>query len=165
MPQRLSDETLSELVPDIKNWNNGHGIDLESWAGYMGTMELAIAFGELFWPDFFEYRSCIFRGSGLTKTDNQRFERTLQSLNGNLASMEGLRNHIHVWDIFPRAAEDPQPTREQCLYLARLLREMWETKLNREFSQRKFHVVVNEDDEEGDFQVTFFEIRDDGSAK
>lgn len=159
MPQRLSPVPLAELVPETQLWNEGNGIDLESWIGFRGNMELAIGFGELFWPDYLEVNGCIFRASDVDEQDAEWYERTLRSLDGDETRLEKLRNHLHIWDLFPRDATEPPPTRIQCLYLARLLREMWEAKLRREFPDRDIQVIVNDQDEEGDFQITFFQNR------
>lgn len=55
MPQRLSDVPLADLIPETREWNEGRGIDLESWIGCVGSFEHAIAYGEIFWPDFAEH--------------------------------------------------------------------------------------------------------------
>lgn len=159
MPQRLADVPLSELVPDTKKWNSGAGISLECWIYSSGTIEVAIALGEMFWPDYFEFDNCVFRGDASHEEKIRKsYPETLLSLKNDRAKVERLLNHLHVWDIFARAAGDPQPSRDQCLYLARLLREMWEGKLQRDFPERSFKVVVNEEGAaaaDGDFQVTF----------
>ena len=59
MPQRLSDVPLAQVVPETQRWNDGHGIDLLSWIGCVGNIEHAIAYGELFWPEFVEFDGCI----------------------------------------------------------------------------------------------------------
>lgn len=161
MPQRLSNVPLAELVPETQHWNQGTGIDLRAWAAYAGNIELAIAMGELFWPEFVEFDDCVFRDYSHKQPDWGWYEKTLRSLDGNRRSVEALRNHVHIWDVFVRKAGESAPTRDQCLYLARLLREMWEAKLLFEFPARHVQVVVNENDPEGDFQVTFFQQRDE----
>ena len=60
MPQRLSDVPMADLVPETRDWNNGLGIDLESWIGCTGGFEQAIGYGELFWPEFLEMDGCVF---------------------------------------------------------------------------------------------------------
>ena len=127
-------------------------------------MELAIAFGESFWPDFFEYDGCVMRGAGPDGQFVKIHARNLALLKGDRQAVETLRNHLHVHDQFSRTAGDPQPTRDQCRYLARLLREMREAKLARELPVRTFRVVVNDDlmaADDGDFQLTFCHVRED----
>ena len=136
MPQRLSNVPLADLVPETKLWNNGHGIDFETFAGYHGSFELAIAFGEIFWPAFFEFEGCVFRGESADEQFMKSYKHNLRSLKDDRQAVEMLHNHLHVWDLFPSTAGDPQPTRDQCLYLARLLRETWEAKLSRDFPNR-----------------------------
>jgi hypothetical protein len=51
-------------------------------------------------------------------------------------------NHRHILDLFQ---PERQPTLEQILYLGRALREMWEAKLRRDFSARRFVVGFEEE--------------------
>ncbi|XZE51503.1 hypothetical protein SH139x_003158 [Planctomycetaceae bacterium SH139] len=162
MPQRLSNVPLADLVPETKLWNDGRGIDLETFAAYHGSFELAIAFGELFWPAFFEFEHCVFRGTGPNEDFMKAYAHNMRFLKNDAQAVEVLHNHLHIWDLFPVGAGDPQPTRNQCLYLARLLRELWESKLSRDFPDRTFCVTVNEEgaaEAEGDYQLTFCQSR------
>lgn len=162
MPQRLSNVPLADLVPETKLWNDGHGIDLETFAADHGSFELAIAFGQFFWPEFFEFENCVFRGTAPDEQFMKPYARNLQSLKNDAQAVEMLHNQLHIWDLFSIGAGDPQPTRDQCSYLARLLREIWESKLTRDFPGRTFNVVVYEDGAaaaDGDFQVAFCQSR------
>jgi len=50
------------LIPELKDWNNGKGIDPESWVGCEGNFRLAIAYSLIFWPEFNEVDGMIFWG-------------------------------------------------------------------------------------------------------
>jgi hypothetical protein len=63
-------------------------------------------------------------------------------------------NHAHVVDLIE--GQDGGPSDEQLVYVGRLLREMWESKLAREFPDRKFFVHFEEEgDSVYDFVVDF----------
>lgn len=41
-----------ELIPDAKLWNNGQGVDPESWIWMTGNYDFAVGYSFLFWPEF-----------------------------------------------------------------------------------------------------------------
>jgi hypothetical protein len=51
----------SSLIPELADWNNGNGIDLGSWIGHMGDLNLAIGYSTLFWPKFVLFEDLILR--------------------------------------------------------------------------------------------------------
>src|SRR4051812_43508322 len=124
MPERLSDVPMADLIPETRDWNNGSGIDIRSWIRCVGSIEHAIGYGELFWPEFTELDGCVFFAS-VTEEGYRGF---MQGAGGNKRAVEAVMNHRHVLDLFVS-----EPSREQVVYLGRLLREMWAAKLARDF--------------------------------
>jgi hypothetical protein len=51
----------NKLIPELPHWNNGQGISVRNWLRCIGNYEYAIAYAELFWPDFVEHDGCILR--------------------------------------------------------------------------------------------------------
>ncbi|MCI0642767.1 MAG: hypothetical protein L0Y72_27465 [Gemmataceae bacterium] len=155
MPQRLSDVSLADLIPETRAWNGGNGIDLADWIGCVGSFEHAIAYGELFWPDFVEHDGCVFF-AGFSEESYRGF---MQQTNGNRQAVEAVMNHRHILDLFSRP--ELSPTREQVVYLGRLLKEMWAAKLHRDFPGRQFVVSFDEGPSGNllDYEVTFFQDR------
>ena len=153
MPQRLSDVPLADLIPETRAWNDGRGIDLDAWIGCVGSFEHAIAYGELFWPDFTEHDGCVFF-AGFSEESYQGF---MEQTSGNRQAVEAVMNHRHILDLFRRP--ELEPTRAQVVYLGRLLKEMWAAKLQRDFPGKRFVVSFSEEDLEDllDYQVTFFQ--------
>jgi hypothetical protein len=151
MPQRLSDVLMTDLVPETQAWNDGKGIDLEAWIGCEGRLEYAIAYGELFWPDFTEHDGCVFF-AGFNEDSYRGF---MQQTGGNRQAVEAVMNHSHIIDLFPGS----RPAREQVVYFGRLLREIWATKLAHNFPDRKFVVSFTEEPSEDllDYEVTFYQ--------
>lgn len=150
MPQRLSDVPMVDLVRETRDWNGGRGVELLSWIGVVGSVEHAIAYGELFWPEFVEFDGCVFF-AGVTESSYRGF--TAQTA-GDKRAVEAVLNHRHILDLFQFA----QPSREQVVYLGRLLREVWAAKLTRDFPGRRFVVSFEEGcDSLLDFQVYFYQ--------
>jgi hypothetical protein len=153
MPQRLSDIPLADLVPEIRKWNGGKGIDLYSWIQCVGTIETAIAFGELFWPEFTAFDGCIFFAS-FSELSYRGF---LEQCTGNKNAVEAVMNHRHIVDLF--AQEEPRPAKEQVIYLGRLLKEIWAAKLHRDFPECRIVVSFPEGpfDDLLDYEITFYQ--------
>ncbi len=151
MPQRLSDIPMAELVPEARHWNGGQGIAPGSWIGFVGRVDHAIAYGEWFWPEVIEIDGCVFL-SGATEEGYLSF---LQGAGGDKRAVEAVMNHRHIYDLFMGA----EPTREQAVYLGRLLQETWAAKLARDFPGRRFEVSFPEGEtgEDPDYQVTFYQ--------
>jgi hypothetical protein len=153
MPQRLCDVELASLVPETKAWDNGQGIGLREWIYSVGSFEHMIAYGELFWPVFVEHDGCILRAAGF---DEESYLGFLQQTGGNKRAVEMVINHVHITDLIYAFVAVPTP--EQQVYLGRLIKEMWEAKLAREFPGREVIVSFNEKDEDNkDYQVTVYQ--------
>lgn len=159
MPQRLSDVPLSDLVPETQEWNDGQGIDLLSWVGCVGGIELAIGYGELFWPDFVEFDGCIFFDFAFSE---ENFRGWMKQTNDDRRAVEAVINHQHILDLF--SGSEHEPTRQQVVYLGRLLRDIWSAKLQRDFPGRQIVVSFPEGDFESllDYEISFYQERVDG---
>lgn len=158
MPQRLTDVDLASLVPETRTWNNGKQIDLAWWIRTLGSFEHMIAYGELFWPDFEEYDGCVFR-AGITEKNYRGF---MAQVGNNKGAVEAVLNHVHICDLVHKPGS---PTDAQAIYLGRLLKEMWEAKLAREFPDRRFVVHFEEQGESSyDFELTFHQVWDETPA-
>lgn len=48
------------MKAELAAWNNGDGIDLESWISCEGRFSFAVGYASIFWPAFtlFEASSC-----------------------------------------------------------------------------------------------------------
>jgi hypothetical protein len=42
----------ASMIQELSAWNNGKGIDLESWTGCSGNFKLAVGYSTIFWPKF-----------------------------------------------------------------------------------------------------------------
>lgn len=152
MPQRLSNVPIGDLVPETRDWNAGSGINVADWIGCVGSVEHAIGYGELFWPDFIELDGCVF----FAGVNEESYRGFMTQTGGDRRAVQAVLNHRHVLDLFAGA----DPTREQVVYLGRLLREIWSAKLAHDFPDRRFVVSFPEEGCEGllDYEVTFFQV-------
>jgi hypothetical protein len=66
-------------------------------------------------------------------------------------------NHRHITDIFLNS--EFKPNRDIVLYVGRLLKDTWQTKLNRDFPDRKITVSFPEDFSEDlvEYEISFFQ--------
>ena len=141
---------FNTLIPEIKDWNNGKGIDIDSWIQCMANHKILVGCSRILWPDFVERDGCIFLAS-----QEPTYRGYLTRVQGNKKVAEATTNHIHILHLF--GAE--MPSRELVLHVGRLLKEIWQVKLNHDFPGRKITVSFpNEDDLELiDYEITFFQ--------
>ncbi len=144
------------LIPELKRWNNGAGIDIDSWIGCVGNYEQLIGYAHLLWPDFIEHDDCIFFADGFTEENYHAF---MDRTQGNKQAVETVMNHQHIMALFCSA--EPRPSREMILYVGRLLKEVWQAKLNRDFPNRKITVSFpeNYEDDLMNYEVSLFQER------
>ena len=83
---------FNHLIPELKDWNNGKGIDIESWIGCIGNFQEAIGYSVIFWPTFVEIEGCIVREC--VPRDNVL--QWLKQCKGDCKSAEAMINHFHI---------------------------------------------------------------------
>lgn len=133
-----SDIDFAKLIPELPAWNNGAGISVESWVGCSGSLDLAVGYSRLFWPEFTEYESCVFF-AGFSIDSYRGF---MEQCKGDRRSVETVMNHRHVFDYFSH--NGGSASEAQIIYLGRILKEIWQTKLARDFPRRRFVVSFPE---------------------
>lgn len=147
----------SKLIPELSQWNDGRGIDIGSWISTIGNYEHAIAYGHLFWPEFVEHDDCIFR---LDAFNPENYQAWLKSTLSDKTATEKVMNHIDIGALFPNSTTE---TKQQEIYLASLLKETWECKLQRDFPDLSPVVELFDCESNGeewpDCTLTFFRKR------
>ena len=148
----LTNTDFNQLIPEMKDWNNGKGIDIDSWIQCVASHKILVGCARILWPDFIERDDCIFLALGERE---DHYEEWLQRARENRKAAEATANHIHILHLF---ATEP-PTRELVLYVGRLMKEVWQVKLNHDFPGRKITVFFPEKDdlELIDYEITFFQ--------
>lgn len=150
MSIELQRPDFNELIPEMKDWNNGKGIDIDSWIQCMANHKILVGCARILWPEFIEREGCIFLAQ-----EGQTTEEWLKRAKENRKAAEATASHIHLLHLF---ATEP-PTRELVLYVGRLLKEIWQVKLHHDFPERKITVFFPDRDdlELVDYELTFFQ--------
>lgn len=154
IPLRLSDFQIADLILETQQWNEGRGVDWKTWLYCVGSFDHAIGYGKLFWPEFIEFDDCVFLAEGFSK---ECYYTSMRQGGGNKQAVEEVMNHRHILDLF--WVPERQPTREQIVYLGRLLKEMWTAKLHRDFPARRIVLSFSEEPcgDLVDYIITFFQ--------
>jgi hypothetical protein len=149
-----NEEFFKKLIPQLQaHWATD---DIDQWIHIEGDFEHLVGYGRIFWPGFVEHDDCIFFAGRFTEKNYLAF---MAQTNGNKSAVEAVMNHEHVLDMFSNAPI--KPSREMVLYVGRLLKEVWQAKLNQEFPSRSITVSFPEDFSEDllYYEVTFFQNR------
>ncbi|MGH7624992.1 MAG: hypothetical protein ACREOJ_06725 [Gemmatimonadaceae bacterium] len=110
------------------NWD----YTLQNYIESRGSLELAVAFAKLYWPDLVEYRDCILRADGFSA---DLFETWWQRTDGNRTEIECVLNMLHVREVVP---SDTALLPDSVIrYLGRTIAEMWHTKAQLLFPGRR----------------------------
>ena len=155
--------TPESMKADLSAWNNGDGIDLESWIGCVGNFSLAVGYLSIFCPEFVEYEGYILR-EGFSLDSLRGFEK---SCSGNRKAVEAVMNHLHIADIQHYGCEDL--SKDKVVLLGSKLKEIYEARLQWLFSDKpcvvSFYQPENADDLEA-YEITFWQkaFEDEGET-
>ena len=143
--------TPESMKAELAAWNNGDGIDLESWVGCEGKFSLAVGYASIFWPEFTLFEGYILP-AGVTK-DN------LRGCEGrSRKSVEWVMNHLHIADIQHVGCQDI--SKDKLLVLGKVLKEIYEAKLQWQFPDRPCMVeffIPDDPDDLMEYQVSFWQ--------
>lgn len=151
----------TDEMSDFQQWKKVNGDDFSIWDYLSGvaTVEMAIAFTTLFWPDFVEHDGGIF----LAEAFNQEiYEQWKAELGDDIAAIERVMNHQHIDDIIPGAENVGI---DNLFALGQVIKQMWENRLKSCYPAQGFQVLCNKD--EYTVVVTFYKTisRENSPAK
>jgi hypothetical protein len=129
---------FNELIPELRLWNEGDGIDAEGWIGCVGNYPLAIGYSLIFWPRFVRFEDYVLR-EGFSESALRGFE---QQDGSSRSSVEWVMNHVHMADIH---CNEENVSEAQLRYLGRLLKEIHEVKLRADFPDLRLTVEFNDE--------------------
>ena len=144
------------LIPELRLWNEGAGIDIDDWLTCVGNYEHAVAYGNLFWPEFTIHDDCVLF-AGFNEESYRGF---LDQAQGDKKSVEIVMNHLHILDLFSNESEG---TAENLIvFLGGLLKDVWACKLARDFPNRNIVVDFAAEGKGSllNYEITFFQERD-----
>ena len=143
------------MKSELGAWNNGKGIDLESWIGCEGNFSLAVGYATVYWPEFVEFDGYI-----LPKGFREESLRGFESQEGSTRkSTEWVMNHLHIADI--QAAESGDISTDKLLAIGHTLKEIYEAKLKWQFPEKPCVVefYIPEDEKEfWEYQISFWQV-------
>ena len=97
-------------------WNNGDGIDLETWIGCEGNFSLAVGYASLSGPHSPSSKATFCR-RGVSEDALRGFEQNGSSRK----SVEWVMNHLHIADIQHGGCEDI--SKDKLVLLGNVLKE------------------------------------------
>jgi len=147
-------ETPESMKSELAAWNNGAGIEIESWIGCEGNFSLAVGYVSVFWPEFILFDGYILR-NGFSEASLQGFA---QRQGTNRRSVEWLMNHLHIADIQYYGCKDA--SKDKLLLLGNVLKEIYEARLLWQFPDNpcsvEFYIPEDEDDLM-EYQLSFWQ--------
>lgn len=150
----MSSQDPGRLFPDLQDWDDGRGISALTWVSGLGTVREAMLYSALLWPEFVEHRGCL-----LWSGSHEYFDDWVARLDGDLSAVERMMNHCHLVDLARKSGQEH--TEEQLDGFGRLLQEMWQTKLRRDFPHLDVRVELYWADRSWDLdaQITVYVAR------
>ena len=152
----MKDVDWDALIPEMKDWNSGAGIDPEGWVSCTGNFQLSSAYSLIYWPQFTELDGLVFRGA----MDQRTLDEWRKNCGGDKRSIEATANHLHILDLHYVGC--PDASVERITFLGRTLKEIYAVKLAAEFPDKKFVVEFYEPEDQNlqDYQPTFHQAHD-----
>jgi hypothetical protein len=148
---KVPDSMKAELLA----WNNGAGIDLESWIYCEGSFSLAVGYASIFWPEFVEFEGYILR-KGFSEASLRTYEERESS---SRKSIEWVMNHLHIAD---RHIDRKDASKDKIFLLGSVLKEIYQAKLQWQFPDRPCIVEFFIPDDPEDlvqYQISFWQQR------
>lgn len=144
------------MKSELGLWNDGRGIDLESWVGCMGNFALATGYLTLFWPRFVEFEGYIFR-EGFSIESLRAWEAASGSTR---KSVEWVMNHLHIADIHYN--DNEHLAEDKVILLGESLKEIYQFKLALQFPNSPCVVEFYKAAPGGaieDYEIAFWQLK------
>lgn len=146
-------DTPESMKSELAAWNNGAGIDLQTWIECLGTFSLATGYSTIFWPKFVEFEGYLLK-DGFSIDALRGFERQQGSTR---KSIEWVMNHFHLADLHCGATD---LSKDKIVQLGTVLKEIYELKLRDRFANRPCTVefyIPDDPEVLGDYQLSFWQ--------
>jgi hypothetical protein len=144
--------TPESMKAELAAWNNGAGIDLESWIGCEGRFSLAVGYASIFWPAF-----TLIEGYILPQGVSEDSLRSWEQNGRSRQSIECVMNHVHIADIHYGCGDI---SIDKLLVIGNVLKEIYEAKLNWQFPDRPCSVellIPDDPDDLTGYQLSFWQ--------
>ena len=143
---------------ELGAWNDGRGIDLESWVGCAGSFSLAVGYASIFWPTFVAFEGYVLR-DGFSEQSLRAFEGRDPS---DKVGIERVMNHLHLDSVQHVGCADISA--DKLVALGRVLQQIYQVKLRSDFPDSRCAVdfYIPPDPAELDqYQITSWKLRDE----
>jgi hypothetical protein len=137
-------------LPQIREWmGDDESFYPPAFVSATGTVAAATALLMIAWPEFVEYRGCVFVKWKFKRSNADHW---FDELDGDGPAVEGVVNHLHFWDVFP--LEGPEEYRAASAAAVRVA-AMWKASLRDAFPGRKFDVILADEPDDYGPTLTF----------
>ncbi|MGH4017840.1 MAG: hypothetical protein ACRDT0_01070 [Pseudonocardiaceae bacterium] len=151
--ERTLPQFFVEWREEMIQAGNENDITPTDYLNQPGAAEFVIAAQWLFCPEFLEYRGCVMLAR---RFDLDIVDEWFERLDGDATRVEMIANLVALYDLFTASETEGQaPASEDILQLARTLQLCWRGLLHEQFSDRRFDVVVIDDETSNGPEVTF----------
>ena len=116
--------------------------------------DLYIALLELYWPTFMEHEGCIFLKEKFTE---QRYKKLKEDAERKFSDVAQQQCEIELWMNINLVGHyfESEEFANKDNFLAKTLVEIYQTKLKLNFPHHKFNVLLIDDEDVGDYGLTF----------
>ena len=139
------------MKKELGAWNNGKGIDMDSWISCEGNYSLAVGYTTIFCPNFIEYEDYIFSTEEITDNFIQRIREFENQEGSTPKSVEWVLNHIHISDLHHNGCKD-----------LTALKNIYEARLNYIYPNKPCIVEFYQPDNTSlidDYQLSFWQLK------
>lgn len=138
---------VTDLLPELRKWNEGAGISPDDWIYIEGRADHALGFCSLFWPEFVQFDGYVLRAP----LDVERL-RSWESAGHSRQQIETAMNAFLFDFMFSDDNTERELKSAQLRRLATIMADMLGAKLRREFPEFGFVTFVLEG---ADFGLSF----------
>ena len=150
------------MKDDLGAWNNGKGVDLESWIACAGNFSLAVGYSSIFCPDFIEFEGYIFEGDEFCEREIENLRDFESQEDSTPKSIEIVMNHLHIADIHFDGCEDLSA--DKIIIIGETLKDIYEARLAYLFPNKPCIVEFFKPEDENelqDYQLYFWQKKHD----
>jgi hypothetical protein len=141
---------LSDLLPELRAWNDGAGIQPLDWVYCIARSDEAVAYTALFWPRFVEFDGYVLREG----FDPQNLRDWEAQRHIDRQQIELAMNLLDVGGLFHNSKEPATAMLEaRTVWVLDTLAEIYATKLMRDFPTKRFE--ISRLDDENDCAISF----------
>ena len=136
-------DVTNELIRHLRGSHQGantQSFDLSDFAFAFGSPLDALMYAKMCWPNFVEFSGMIFHSDVFNSDDDrERAERMLTQVNSRTEVEKSFNQFEVPSSFFGKHAGDSSDTED--LYLAELIREMWQARVTMLFPKRNVKVI------------------------